>query len=285
MERFSILLRRRGYGVVPAPFFRILFENLENYGLDGIDIDWEHPVTGGKDGDHKQPRDKENFVLLLKQLRLDINTLQRERPFLLTIASTGYRNHLNDLSVKEMAEVLDWFNLMGYDFNEMQPNRTSHHSSLFSWPTTPILDADAVKFANSDAAVQWYLDHGVPPGKIVLGLPFYGQVWANVSHAHHGLFEPFGGTRPGEDGTLSFREIEKKYLPTYTRYWDDQAKVPWLYNQKTKIMVSYEDQESIAVKGHYVTQKQLGGIMFWDLGQDDRKGTLLKAVNKALTGN
>ena len=251
------------------------------YGLDGIDIDWEYPVTGGKQTDHKRKSDKENFVLLLRQLRSD---LQRKQHPLLTIASTCYRNHLNDLSAKEMAAVLDWFNLMGYDFNEMQPKRTSHHSGLFAWPTTAALNADAIKFANSDAAVQWYLDHGVPPGKIVLGLPFYGQVWANVPNENHGMFEPYEG-RPGEEGTLSYREIEQSYLPVYTRYWDDQAKVPWLYNKGTKIMISYEDAESIAAKAKYVRQKQLGGIMFWDLGQDDSKSTLLEAIKKALAGD
>src|SRR5262249_4004917 len=160
-------------------------------------------------------------------------------------------------------------------------NRTSHHSGLFAWPTTAMANADAIKFANSDAAVQWYLDHGVPSAKIVLGLPFYGQMWANVPAEHKGMFEPYEG-RPGEDGTVSYREIEQTYFPAYTRYWDDQAKVPWLYNKKTKITISYEDAESIAAKAKYVIQKRLGGIMFWDLGQDDSKSTLLEAINKAL---
>jgi chitinase len=257
---------------------------VEEYGLDGLDVDWEYPVTGGKATDHKRKSDKENLVLLLKQLRSDLDALPHPQHRLLTIAATGYRNHLNDLSLKEMAAILDWFNLMGYDFNEMQPNRTSHHSGLFAWPTTQPLNAEAIKFANSDAAVQWYLDQGVPPAKVVLGLPFYGQGWVNVPDQNHGLFAPYRD-RLGEDGTLSYREIEQSYLPAYTRYWDDQAKVPWLYNKRTKIMISYEDAESIAAKAQYVIQKQLGGIMFWDLGQDDSKSTLLKAIHKGLDGD
>jgi chitinase len=251
------------------------------YGLDGIDIDWEYPVTGGKPTDHKRKSDKGNFVLLLRQMRSDLNGLQHERPPLLTIASTAYRNHLNDLSVKEMAEVLDWFNVMGYDLDEMQPNRTFHHSGLFPWPTASIANTDAIKFANCDAAVRWYLDHEVASEKIVLGLPFYGHIWANVPAEHNGMFQPYEGS-PSEDGTLSYREIEQTYLPVYTRYWDSQAEVPWLYNPKTKIAISYEDAESIAAKAKYVIQKKLGGIMFWDLGQDDSRSTLLDAINKAL---
>lgn len=84
---------------------------------------------------------------------------------------------------------------------------------------------------------------------------------------------------------MSYREIEQTYLPAYTRFWDDQAKVPWLYNHKTKITISYEDAESIAAKAKYVFQKKLGGIMFWDLGEDDIKSTLLDAIDKGLAGN
>ncbi len=257
---------------------------VEKYGLDGLDIDWEYPVTGGKPTDHRRTSDKENFVLLLKQLRSDLDAFGRDRRLLLTIASTCYRNHLNDLSLKEMAGVLDWFNLMGYDFNEMQPKRTSHHSGLFAWSAISGLEEDARRYANSDAAVQWYLDHGVPPDKIVLGLPFYGQVWSGVSAQNDGLYQPYRG-RPEEDGTLSYREIEEAYLPVYTRHWDDHVKVPWLYNKKTKIMISYEDPQSIAIKAKYVIQKHLGGMMFWDLGQDDSKSTLLDTIHSQLADN
>lgn len=256
---------------------------IEKYGLDGLDVDWEYPVTGGKRTDHKRGSDKENFVLLLRKLRSDLDAFGQERHLLLTIASTGYRNHLNDLSLEEMSDILDWFNLMGYDFNEMQPERTSPHSGLYAG-TTPKLDADAIKYANSDAAVQWYLDHGVPLEKIVLGLPFYGQVWASVPNENEGLYEPYRG-RPGEDGTLSYREIQQSYLPFYTRHWDDQAKVPWLYNKETRIMTSYEDPESITAKAKYVIQKHLGGMMFWDLGQDDSESTLLDTIYRQLGRN
>jgi chitinase len=257
---------------------------VDKYGIDGLDIDWEYPVTGGKPTDHKRISDKRNFVLLLKQLRSDLDALGHKRRLLLTIASTGYRNHLNDLSLKEMSGALDWFNLMGYDFNEMEPKRTSHHSGLFAWSVVSELDSAASKYANSDAAVRWYVNHGVPPEKIVLGLPFYGQIWAGVPDENGGLDAPYL-ERPGEDGTLSYRQIAESYLPGYTRHWDDQAKVPWLYNKETKIMISYEDPESIAVKARYVIQKHLGGIMFWDLGQDDSKSTLLRTIYQQLGEN
>lgn len=253
---------------------------VQKYGLEGLDIDWEYPVTGGKPTDHKRESDKANFVLLVEQMRADLDASSHGRRLLLTIASTCYRNHLNDLSVKEISSALDWFNLMCYDLDDMEPKLTSHGSALFFWGTQK-KNADAAKYANCDAAVRWYIDQGVPSEKVVLGVPFYGQVWAGVPDANDGLYQPFG-TRPGEDATLSFREIEESYLPTYSRHWDDQAKVPWLYKKETKTMISYEDSESIAAKARYVIHQNLGGMMFWDLGQDDKTSTLLDAIYQQL---
>ncbi len=253
---------------------------VQKYGFDGLDIDWEYPVTGGKPADHKRKGDKQNFVLLLGQLRLDLNSLGHGRHLLLTAATTCYRHHLRDLSLTEMANLLDWFNLMGYDFNEMEPKRTSHHSALFPWQATPNVSSVVSEYANDDAAVRWYIDGGVPAAKIVLGVPFYGQIWSNVPITNDGLYQTYDG-RPGDDGVLSYREIES-YFPAYSRHWDDQAKVPWLYSKKTKIMISYEDAESLTAKAKYVIEKKLGGMMFWDLAQDDSRSTLLNTIFRQL---
>ena len=65
---------------------------VQKYGLDGLDIDWKYPVTGGMPTDHKRESDKGKFVLLLKQMRGDSDALSQGRHLLLTIASTCYRN-------------------------------------------------------------------------------------------------------------------------------------------------------------------------------------------------
>jgi len=255
-------------------------ELVKKYGFDGLDIDWEYPVTGGKPTDHKRMSDKENFVLLLEQLRSDLDALEKGRHPLLTIASTCYHAHLGDLATGGLARVLDWFNIMCYDMNEMEPKLTFHHSGLFASETSRKAVGDA-KYANCDAAVQWYLDQGVPAAKIVLGVPFYGQIWSDVSDVNHGLYQRFGG-RPVEDGVLSFREIDESYLAIYSRQWDDEAKVPWLYSRKTKAMISYEDAESLTAKADYVLKKDLAGIMFWDIAQDDSRFTLLNTIYNRL---
>ena len=68
--------------------------------------------------------------------------------------------------------------------------------------------------------------------------------------------------------------------PGYVRYWDDVAKVPWLYNAERKEWISYEDPQSMRLKGEYIAAQNLSGAMFWELSNDD--GRLLEALRAGL---
>jgi chitinase len=58
------------------------------------------------------------------------------------------------------------------------------------------------------------------------------------------------------------------------------AKVPWLYNSGSKEWISYDDPESVKIKGEYIASQHLGGAMFWELSNDD--GRLLDALHAGL---
>ena len=65
------------------------------------------------------------------------------------------------------------------------------------------------------------------------------------------------------------------------RYWDEISKAPFLYNAGKGIFISYEDEQSIGLKGGYVKERGLAGIMFWEYNGDS-DGKLLDAINRAL---
>jgi chitinase len=54
----------------------------------------------------------------------------------------------------------------------------------------------------------------------------------------------------------------------FTKYWDDNSKVPYLWNPSTKVFYSYEDEVSLQNKCEYVKENNLGGIMFWEISGD-----------------
>jgi chitinase len=68
--------------------------------------------------------------------------------------------------------------------------------------------------------------------------------------------------------------------PGFVRSWDEVAKVPSLYNATTKEWVTYEDSESVRLKGEYVAAQRLHGAMFWELSNDD--GSLLDGLRRGL---
>jgi len=124
--------------------------------------------------------------------------------------------------------------------------------------------------------VQAIVAKGVPRAKVVAGVPFYGRGWRGVDGA-----APWG-TGTGTLQVGAYTRIADTFLgaPGYVRHWDDVAKVPWLYNESTREWISYDDPESMILKGRYVAEQQLGGVMFWELSNDD--GRLIDALLSGL---
>ena len=120
----------------------------------------------------------------------------------------------------------------------------------------------------------------------MLGVPFYGRGWSGVKNVNNGLYQPHGKTPPKgtwEAGIFDYKDLAANYLGKFKRHWHDEAKAPWLYDEKTGVMISYDDAESLRIKAEYANEHRLGGVMFWELSADDAKSTLLNALHKART--
>ena len=67
----------------------------------------------------------------------------------------------------------------------------------------------------------------------------------------------------------------------FERFWDADAQAPYLWNAGRHIFITYEDPESLGLKGRYIQEHRLAGAMFWEY-YSDPSGVLLDALNKAL---
>jgi chitinase len=267
-------------------FARSCADFAHEQGFDGVDIDWEFPGGGGFEKDKWRKEDTQNFTALLADLRsaLDAQGKSDGKRYLLTIAAPAGPNHYSKIELATIHPLLDAINLMTYDFAGFWSERTNFNAPLFAAPNDP-----AGAKNNADAAVRGYLAAGVPAEKIVLGVPFYGRAWAGVKDVNHGLYQPHGKSRPKATGSgdeWSYRSIAQHYLgeKQMPRYWSDDAKVPWIFDATEGLMVSYDDPQSLELKAKYARDKHLGGVMIWELSEDDERSSLLTALNAGLRG-
>ena len=230
-------------------------------GLDGVDLDWEYPVSGGAPGTIHRPADKQNFTKLLQELRTRLDRQGRRdgKDYSLTIAGAAGSWYLNQIEAVKVADIVDHIFLMGYDLHGPWDTSADFNAPLY----TPSGASPQGKSSIADS-VQAYLDKGIPAEKLVLGMPLYGYAYQGVSSQNNGLYSTYTSAK-----SVSYRTLKKKSLSNdaYRRLRHGEAQVPYLYGSRT--FISYDDAESLAAKAALARSQGLGGIGFWELSQDD----------------
>ena len=211
-----------------------------DFGLDGIDIDWEYP-TSDMAGISASPDDTENFTLLLRDLR---EALGPDK--FLTIATSATARYID---YNAIVGYLDFVNVMAYDMSM----GTAHHSGLYPSAFSAEL--------TSDGAVKAHLAAGVPPEKLVMGMPFYGR------------------------GTRRFgRYVDYKAVGDQgcTLCWDEVSKVPFVVDSLRNYVFGFENARSLAIKCEYIVEQGLHGGMYWDYSGDNEAHDLARTVADGL---
>lgn len=264
----------------------------KKYDLDGLDMDWEYPgIPAAKTKARKE--DKENFTALMKALREGLDGL--ERPQVLTFASAGWKFYYTNVELKEVMKYADYMNVMTYDQIGGSSPFTGHHTAL-GWikesdlEKTPAYEAllKRKEFAKKrggtyeprsvENIIDFCIKEGVKPEQLVVGAAFYGRAWKGVPPQNYGLYQSNKGVHIGWSAYHQIRnEFEKN--KNFIRHWDPVAKAPYLYSPIDSIFISYDDTVSVSLKTEYAIKNRLGGIMFWELGNDTKEKTsLLNAI-------
>ncbi|ANB15754.1 Cts2p [Sugiyamaella lignohabitans] len=220
---------------------------LRDLALDGLDIDWEYPTNDEQ---------AQNYVELLRLLRLELDSeairsgLPRGQ-FDLSIAAPAGPEQTKILRISEMDQYLSFWNLMTYDFSGSWSQTAYFHSNLYS------------SEISGNRAVETYINQGVAPNKIILGMPVYGRGFANTN----GVGAPFSGVPQGtwENGVLDYKVLP---LPNTTEHVDKDAISAYCYDPKSKTLIVYDNPETSRLKAQYVISKGLGGGMWWESSAD-----------------
>lgn len=254
-----------------AAFAASAADIVRKYDLDGVDIDWEYPGRPGLEGNIYRPEDKQNFTLMFRDLRHALDSVKQQtgKTYLLTTAVGGFASFLDNTEMGKAQQYLDYVNLMTYDFSDVV---ATHHTNLYN---TNLYQTQ--KYA--DNAVNAFIAAGVPAGKLVMGLAFYGRVYNVDSIAKRGI----GGKILSRVRGRGYTVIKDSLINQngFERYHDRKAKAPYLYNASKRQFITYDDEWSVKKKCRYVLSKKMGGVMFWEYSSDPKE-YLLDEVNAVL---
>lgn len=263
-------------------------------GFDGIDFDWEYPNDAGMNIEQYSTADYNNFATLLEEVRAAIGSSK-----LITSCFSAVPSKLQGFNWTRMNAVLNYMNMMTYDYNGGWSNKAGHNAPLYDYP-----DMEYQGFS-LNGTVQGIRNLGVNMSKVTLGAPFYGRgVVTSSAAALNGAtvkraetVQPDGPIQTCADYTNWAKDLWDG-TPAYsyilqatgsgsgwTEYWDDNAKVP--YKVKGNYFLSYDNERSIEAKAQYIKDQGLAGIIVWQVYADmtdmtsstEAKGKLIFCAN------
>jgi chitinase len=250
--------------------------------FDGLDIDWEYPDTDAE---------KTQFTKLIQSLRskLDAQGLKDDKYYQLSAAVTTNHNNIQYINPAVTAPLLDSVNVMAYDIHGAFDPLTGHNAPLYE------NSHDEDKDLNVADTMSAYVNTWqVPKAKLMMGIPYYGRGWGHVPGTElipglPGMFNTGAATVKGAwddadqfTGTNPWYVLKQKLSSgEYTRYWDPESHVPYLYSKTKQEFLTYDDPQSINEKVDYILDQGFGGAILWDISGDTPEhelGNIVKEV-------
>lgn len=269
-------------------FINSVIPFMQRHNFDGFDLDWEYPAN--REG--ASPLDKQNFALLVREMRAEFN----KYGYLLTAAvAAGQATIETAYDIPSIGRDFDFINVMCYDFHGAWETFTGHHAPLFP---NPELDYGNNILLNLNHSINYWISHGAPREKLILGMGTYGRGFTLDNPSVNGLYAPASqaieaGPCTREPGTWGYNEICERQLAQpgqWTVKEDPYYRSPYAYNGR--LWIGYDTPESIAIKAQWAVDMGLGGGMVWSLETDDFLGIchgerfpLVKTIYRVLNGD
>ena len=187
---------------------------------------------------------------------------------------------------------------MTYDFNVPGGPVAGPDSLFFGEPRDP---AGKDLTWNTAGTVAWYLTHGVPASKVVVGVPFYGNQYLNSS----GLYSTFDNTGMDSNSLQWDQAPQLTYHDLvdtagiaaggsgYTYRWDFFSGEPYLTSPAAPhalatgavtvpTTITFDNPTSIGERTALIRALGLRGAMAWEISQDSNAHDLIGALSPLL---
>lgn len=227
---------------------------INEYGFDGIDIDWETPKTS----------EAKYFTLLMKEIYTSVK--ENNSNHLVTAAIGGGKWQPPKYDLANSVQYLDYINMMTYS---MTSSNGYFHNALYKSTKGYTLTSCSI-----EESIAIYDTYNVPHNKILVGLAFYGIKQLGSSGV---------GTSSSSNMSISYKSIYENYLTkdliNIEICFDEETASPYIYDSENQVFITYENEESIKKKCDYVNTLGLAGVMYWQDGQD-YQDILLNAIKQ-----
>jgi len=139
----------------------------------------------------------------------------------------------------------------------------------------PLFAAEPHDLHSIEQSIASYQAAGVPPEKLLMGLPFYGYSWTDVGIANDGLLQP--GHAVTEDRPYNYI---RSVASSFSSFREELSQAPWLFDGRT--FWTYEDPVSVRFRASYASHQHLRGVMIWELSGDAADAELLSIAYRSL---
>ena len=239
---------------------------INEYGFDGVDIDWETPTLS-------------EATRFTEMMRVIYTKVKANNPnHLVTAAIAGGMWQPPRYDLANSHQYLDYINMMTYGMvsNNGYYQNALNKSTTYANPSN--LAGKTLTSCSIEESIEIYHTYGIPNSKIIVGVAFYGikqiRSYDSVNQSWSSWVK---------EGSVSYSYISNVYLTnsSYKYYYDTNAGVPYIMKTDGTVFISYDNPRSIAEKSAYIIENGLAGMMYWENGLDTT-GALLLALEAGL---
>lgn len=178
--------------------------------------------------------------------------------YLITSALPVGEYCLKHIDLEAAGELLDFLNLMGYDFTGGWTDVCGHQAQLLP-PGSDLNEVHPTLRKSCSRGVEYVISQGFPANKILLGVPAYARYFSEAG----GPGQPFSNA-----GEMEYCDIPEEWIKD-ARIDECAGAASYLDSEGDKGFVSFDVPATVVIKSDYVKANGLGGLFYWT-GAGDR---------------
>ena len=215
--------------------FTTLVQQLKSRNGDGVNFDFE-TVPAAQKGN------------MVDFCRRAVRMIKKELPEAEISLATPAVDWSSAWDYRSLSEICDYLIMMGYNYY--------WSGSSTAGPVAPLTG----ETQNVTRSIDTYLSAGVPPEKLLLGVPWYGYDWPVVSSERKAATTGAGTSR--------IYTAAEDLSALHGKEFDQATGVPWISYTGSPDwrQLWYDDSLSLSLKYALVQNKKLAGIGIWALG-------------------